>query len=65
LISPIDETELEMLDNVYSSSRYPGEIGLLSTGKPSIKESKELYGMALKISEILIHSIENQEIKPK
>jgi HEPN domain-containing protein len=65
LISPIDETELEMLDNVYSSSRYPGEIGLLSTGKPSIKESKELYGMALKISEILIHSIEKQEIKPK
>ena len=65
LISPIDETELEMLDNVYSSSRYPGEIGLLSTGKPSIKESKELYGMALKISEILLHSIENQEIKSK
>lgn len=61
LISPIDETELEVLDNVYTSSRYPGEIGLLSTGKPSVKESEEIYQIALKIYEILRHSIENQE----
>lgn len=60
LISPIDETELEVLDNVYTSSRYPGEIGLLSTGKPSVKESEEIYQIALKIYEILRHSIENQ-----
>lgn len=57
LISTIDETELEMLDNVYTSSRYPGEIGLLSTGKPTIKESKELYDIALKIYSIIIQSI--------
>lgn len=61
LISPIDETELEVLDNVYTSSRYPGEIGLLSTGKPSVKESEEIYQIALKIYEILRHSIEKQE----
>lgn len=60
LISPIDETELEVLDNVYTSSRYPGEIGLLSTGKPSVKESEEIYQIALKIYEILLHSIEKQ-----
>lgn len=60
LISPIDETELEVLDNVYTSSRYPGEIGLLSTGKPSVKESEEIYQIALKIYEIFLHSIENQ-----
>lgn len=60
LISPIDETELEVLDNVFTSSRYPGEIGLLSTGKPSVKESEEIYHIALKIYEILLHSIENQ-----
>src|SRR5664280_2965155 len=29
LVSTIDETELEMLDNVYTSSRYPGDMGLL------------------------------------
>lgn len=60
LTSPIDETELEMLDNVYTSSRYPGEIGLLSTGKPSLKESKELYNIALKIYGILLLSIETE-----
>lgn len=59
VISPIDETELEMLDNVYTSSRYPGEIGLLSTGKPTMKESKELYDIALKIYDILSQSIES------
>ena len=58
IISPIDETELEMLDNVYTSSRYPDEIGLLSTGKPTMKESKELYEIARRIYEILLQSIE-------
>ncbi len=60
LILPIDETELDMLDNVYTSSRYPGEIGLLSTGKPSIKESIELYTIALRIYDILLRSIESE-----
>lgn len=59
LISPIDETELEMLDNVYTSSRYPGDIGLLSTGKPTMNESKELYNIALRIYDILFQSIES------
>ena len=59
MISPINETELEMLDNVYTSSRYPGEIGLLSTGKPTIKESKELYNIARRIYDILFQSIES------
>ena len=58
LISPIDETELEMLDNVYTNSRYPGEIGLLATGKPTMNESKELYNIALNIYSILLQSIE-------
>lgn len=58
VITPIDETELEMLDNVYTSSRYPGEIGLLSTGKPSIEESKEFFNIAKRIYEILEKSIE-------
>jgi HEPN domain-containing protein len=60
LISPINETELEMLDNVYTSSRYPGEIGLLSTGKPSIKESCELYIIAKRIYDILLLTIESE-----
>ena len=59
VISPIDETELEMLDNVYTSSRYPGEIGLLSTGKPTMEESKELYHIARRIYDILLQSVES------
>ena len=55
--SPIDETELEMLDNVYTSSRYPGDMGLLSTGKPTLEESKTLYDISLKIYSIIHNSI--------
>ena len=61
LISPLDETQLAMLDSIYTSSRYPGDIGLLSTGKPSIAESKELYEIALKIYSILVQSIEAEK----
>lgn len=59
VISPIDETELEMLDNVYTSSRYPGEIGILSTGKPSMEESKELFYIAQRIFDVILKSIES------
>ena len=59
LVSPIDETELEKLDNVYTSSRYPGEIGLLSTGKPTMNESKELFDISRRIYDILFRSIES------
>lgn len=60
LVSPIDETELEKLDSVYSSSRYPGEIGLIATGKPTLKESKDLFEIARKIYNIILHSIETE-----
>ena len=58
LLSSVSETELEMLDSIYTSSRYPGDIGLLSTGKPSMAESKELYEIALKVYYIIVQSIE-------
>jgi len=57
LIEPIDIVELDALDNVYINSRYPGDIGLIATGKPSISESKELYEIALKIFNIVLKSI--------
>ncbi|HAH23984.1 MAG TPA: hypothetical protein DCL77_09550 [Prolixibacteraceae bacterium] len=60
LISSVDELELEMLDNVYTSSRYPGEVGLLSTGKPTMNESIKLYNIARRIYEILFQSIESE-----
>jgi len=40
----IQEIEiLEKLDELYLDSRYPGDMGLLPNGKPTIEEAKEFY----------------------
>ncbi len=53
----LDEYFLELLDRVYTMSRYPGESGLLPQGKPDIDEAKEMYEFAnqvyIKISKML------------
>jgi HEPN domain-containing protein len=62
LISPflnftINESDLDALDSVYIASRYPVELGLITSGKPTLKESEALYQIAnhifLSISEFL------------
>ena len=53
----IDLSELDVLDDVYTSSRYPGETGMMATGKPTLAESKELYEIAQKIYLILANTI--------
>jgi len=57
LIEPLVLLELEALDNVYTSSRYPGDIGMMAAGKPSLSESRELYESAKRIFEIIEQSI--------
>ncbi len=42
----VDEDMLEKTDTVYTETRYPGDIGMLPEGKPSINEAKELYEFA-------------------
>ena len=42
----VDEDLLEKSDTVYTETRYPGDIGMLPDGKPSINEAKELYEFA-------------------
>lgn len=42
----IDVNLLELLDKIYSASRYPGEMGLLPEGKPTLEESKEMFEFA-------------------
>ena len=37
---------LDRLDAVYIEARYPGEMGLLPTGKPTTEEATELYRFA-------------------
>ncbi len=45
----INTDVLTILDQLYIDARYPGEIGLLPDGKPSIDDSKELYDFAREI----------------
>jgi hypothetical protein len=42
---------LEQVNEIYSDVRYPSDIGLFPTGKPSIKLAKELYVFALSIKD--------------
>lgn len=54
----IDMNILLMLNELYIDSRYPSDIGLLPTGKPSIDEAKMFYTEAqktLKTLEINFH----------
>jgi len=36
----LDEDNLSLLNKLYISSRYPGELGLLPTGAPTLKEAE-------------------------
>lgn len=48
-IYDLEESELDLLiilDQLYLNARYPGELGLLPHGKPSIKESEAFFRFA-------------------
>jgi len=48
----LEEAELDMLillDQLYLNARYPGELGLLPHGKPTVKESEEFFHFAKQI----------------
>jgi len=42
----VDLNIIKRLDEVYISSRYPGDLGLLPSGKPTIQDAKELFDFA-------------------
>ena len=37
---------IKRLDEVYINTRYPGDLGLVPSGKPSIQEARELNDFA-------------------
>ena len=45
-LKDIDEDMLFILDDLYIESRYPGELGLLPNGKPTLEDAKEFYQVA-------------------
>jgi len=42
---------VKRLDEVYISTRYPGDLGLLPSGKPSVEDARMLYEFAKNISD--------------
>ena len=45
----LDANELDLLlkiNELYIDSRYPGELGLLPYGKPTLEDAREFYGFA-------------------
>ncbi|MFA5815548.1 MAG: HEPN domain-containing protein [Bacteroidales bacterium] len=47
----INSDLLILLDQLYIDARYPGEMGLLPDGKPSISEAKEFYNLGKQVFE--------------
>jgi hypothetical protein len=39
----------DLLDQLYIDARYPGELGLLPHGKPTIVESQKFYLLAKQV----------------
>jgi HEPN domain-containing protein len=50
-ISPVNTDLLILLDQLYIDARYPGEMGLLPEGKPSISEAKEFFDLGKEVLE--------------
>ena len=42
---------IDMLDDLYIESRYPGDMGLLPYGQPRLQDAKEFYSFAKEIFE--------------
>jgi hypothetical protein len=47
----IDADMLTLLDQLYIDARYPGELGLLPNGKPTVVEANEFYSIAKQLHE--------------
>ena len=42
----LDMVILERLDDLYIDARYPGELGLLPNGKPTVDDARKFYEFA-------------------
>ena len=46
-----EEDLLDSLNSLYIDSRYPGELGLLPYGQPTLEDAKEFYKFSLRVYE--------------
>ena len=68
LPTPIDiknPSTINILDELYIDSRYPGDFGLLPDGKPTLKDAQEFYDFALVVFDEVcaITKIDPDEVK--
>lgn len=47
----VDQTLLNVLNSIYTSSQYPSDLGILPDGNPSVSDAEEMYLFASKIFE--------------
>lgn len=45
----VNDTLIQILDELYIDARYPSELGLLPAGKPSIEDAREFYEFAVQV----------------
>jgi HEPN domain-containing protein len=57
-----DMDMLDRLEAVYIGSRYPGEMGLLPTGKPTREEATDLFDFATDVFQRLLASLKEAEV---
>ena len=48
---------LLLLDELYIEARYPGELGLLPHGKPTINEAKKFYDFAKRVFDLIFKKV--------
>ncbi len=46
---PVTEDELDLIDDIYIDTRYPGNFGLLPSGFPEKDDAELLYNIAEKV----------------
>ena len=52
-----DYTLVKTLDQLYIEARYPGGLGLLPDGKPSLQELRELFDFTVRITTDIIDKL--------
>ncbi len=53
----LELTLLQTLDALYIGSRYPGELGLLPDGKPSLPEARQFIDFARKVHDLITRAV--------
>ncbi len=49
---------IQLLDSLYIESRYPGDMGLLPYGKPTLEDAREFYEFASSVFDMICNLLE-------